>query len=276
VSHHLEPYYKVLGLELGASLEEINKAYKTLAFVWHPDRFPQENQELIRSAAEKLKEINHARDLLRSFHRQNPQPYSQPKPQPRTYHQTHQQPKPQSKTYHQTYQQPKSQSKVYNQTQQQSKQSYSYNPRAYSSYSTKKENVRSQSESVNSYYRPYYQDLKGVDLSRANLKEKDFSGRNLSGANLQGADLSDSFLHKVNLEEANLQGANLFRANLLKANLRKANLRDTNLIGADFSGADLSGADLTGAKMGSGQKIMVKLTGTNLKGTIFPDGSIHS
>ncbi len=38
---NLEQHYKVLGLEPGASLEEVNQAYKDLVFIWHPDRLPQ-------------------------------------------------------------------------------------------------------------------------------------------------------------------------------------------------------------------------------------------
>ena len=41
MSHNLEQYYQVLGLEVGASLEEVNQAYKDLVFIWHPDRLPQ-------------------------------------------------------------------------------------------------------------------------------------------------------------------------------------------------------------------------------------------
>jgi uncharacterized protein YjbI with pentapeptide repeats len=48
-----------------------------------------------------------------------------------------------------------------------------------------------------------------------------------------------------------------------------------NLIGADLSGADLSGADMTGAKIKVGTKIMVRLMGANLAGTIMPDGQVH-
>ncbi len=118
-------------------------------------------------------------------------------------------------------------------------------------------------------------DLSGVDMSGANLKEKDFSGRNLSGANLSGADLSDTFMHKVNLNRANLRKARLFRANLLQADLSHADLSGADLIGADLSGADLSGADLSGAKVGYGDKIMVKLLGARLTGTIMPNGRIH-
>ncbi|CCQ65345.1 hypothetical protein CWATWH0402_3474 [Crocosphaera watsonii WH 0402] len=37
----IERYYRVLGLEVGASLEDINEAYRDLAFIWHPDRLPK-------------------------------------------------------------------------------------------------------------------------------------------------------------------------------------------------------------------------------------------
>ncbi|QYO63900.1 J domain-containing protein [Leptolyngbya sp. 7M] len=66
----LDSYYKVLGLEPGASLEEVNQAYRDLAFVWHPDRLPKDNPRLQEIAHQKLKELNQARDRLRS-HRAN-------------------------------------------------------------------------------------------------------------------------------------------------------------------------------------------------------------
>ena len=63
----LEQYYRALGLDVGASLEEINQAYRDLAFIWHPDRIPPDNPRLQEKAAAKLKEINHARDRLRTL-----------------------------------------------------------------------------------------------------------------------------------------------------------------------------------------------------------------
>ncbi|WLT37511.1 J domain-containing protein [Synechocystis sp. B12] len=60
-------YYEILGLEVGASLEEINEAYRDLAFVWHPDRLPRDNPRLLAKAARKLKEINQARDRLKEL-----------------------------------------------------------------------------------------------------------------------------------------------------------------------------------------------------------------
>ena len=54
-SSELERYYRILELEPGATLEEINQAYKDLVFVWHPDRLPKDNLRLQHKAQEKLK-----------------------------------------------------------------------------------------------------------------------------------------------------------------------------------------------------------------------------
>lgn len=52
-------YYEILGLEKGASDEEIKKAFRKLALKYHPDRNPG-NKE----AEEKFKEINEAYQVL--------------------------------------------------------------------------------------------------------------------------------------------------------------------------------------------------------------------
>ena len=59
----LSHYYRVLGLEPGASLEEVNQAYKDLVFIWHPDRIPQDNERLHKKAQEKIKEIKAAKSV---------------------------------------------------------------------------------------------------------------------------------------------------------------------------------------------------------------------
>ncbi len=52
-------YYEVLGLQKGASNDEIKKAYRKLAKQYHPDLNPDNPQ-----AEEKFKEINEANDVL--------------------------------------------------------------------------------------------------------------------------------------------------------------------------------------------------------------------
>ena len=52
-------YYKVLGIQKGASEEEIKKAYKKLARKYHPDMNPGDKE-----AEEKFKEVNEANEVL--------------------------------------------------------------------------------------------------------------------------------------------------------------------------------------------------------------------
>ncbi|MBW4660483.1 MAG: pentapeptide repeat-containing protein [Drouetiella hepatica Uher 2000/2452] len=310
----LERYYTVLGLEPGASLEEVNQAYRDLAFIWHPDRMPKDNVRLQEKAQEKLKDLNEAREKLRSHRSTKAAPQSRPAAKPPAAK------PPAAKP-------PAPSSQTHSRSSSQSYNSQSYNSQAHNSQSSQAHNSQSSqahnsqsSQAHNSqahgsshtvppryhYYQPSQQsaytypsaqsgqpqrpyesqrppsvkkspsDLTGANLSGVDLREKDLSGRNLSQANLSGANLSDAFLHRVNLSEANLSNVNLFRANLLQANLTQANLQEANLIGADLSGADLSGANLKGAKIAVGDRLMVKLTGTILAGATMPDGTVHS
>ena len=57
--------FRVLGLPVNASLEEVREAYKDLVKVWHPDRFAN-HPRLSAKAEEKLKEINNAYERLLS------------------------------------------------------------------------------------------------------------------------------------------------------------------------------------------------------------------
>jgi DnaJ domain len=50
----LDHHYQVLEIKPGASLTDINQAYKDLVFIWHPDRIPQDNERLHQKALQKL------------------------------------------------------------------------------------------------------------------------------------------------------------------------------------------------------------------------------
>jgi len=54
-------YYEILGVKKDASIEEIKKAYRSLALSHHPDRVPQEKK---KESEEKFKEISEAYAVL--------------------------------------------------------------------------------------------------------------------------------------------------------------------------------------------------------------------
>lgn len=58
--------YRVLGLVPGATMDEVKTAYRDLAQVWHPDRFP-DNNRLRDKAQLTLQRINEAYALLRDL-----------------------------------------------------------------------------------------------------------------------------------------------------------------------------------------------------------------
>ena len=53
--------YRTLGLEIGASLDDVNSAFRSLSKKWHPDINPSENAEEI------FKKINEAREILINY-----------------------------------------------------------------------------------------------------------------------------------------------------------------------------------------------------------------
>jgi hypothetical protein len=64
MSDQLSECYNVLGVNPGASAQELKAAHRDLAKVWHPDRF-HHDPRLQKKAQEKLKEINEAYSRLR-------------------------------------------------------------------------------------------------------------------------------------------------------------------------------------------------------------------
>ncbi len=57
-------HYATLGLEPGASKDEIKKAYRKLSMQYHPDKVRHLGEEFRKIAEEKMKEINAANDYL--------------------------------------------------------------------------------------------------------------------------------------------------------------------------------------------------------------------
>ena len=55
-----DKYYKILGLEAGASVAEVKKAYRKLALDYHPDRVAHLGPQYAEIAEEKFKMINEA------------------------------------------------------------------------------------------------------------------------------------------------------------------------------------------------------------------------
>lgn len=57
-------YYEVLGLQKGASEDEIKSAYRKAAMKWHPDRWVSGTDEEKKTAEEKFKEASEAYSVL--------------------------------------------------------------------------------------------------------------------------------------------------------------------------------------------------------------------
>jgi curved DNA-binding protein CbpA len=62
----IKRYFEILELKPSASMDELNQAYKDLVNIWHPDRFSH-NPRLKDKAEKKLKEVNQAYEMVRSF-----------------------------------------------------------------------------------------------------------------------------------------------------------------------------------------------------------------
>ncbi len=57
--------YKILGVANNATIDEIKKAYRALAIIYHPDKAARLGDEAIRQATESMKQINVAWDVVK-------------------------------------------------------------------------------------------------------------------------------------------------------------------------------------------------------------------
>ena len=63
-SNQKDPY-RVLGIDSSATDEEVKRAYRRMAMKYHPDRVAGMSEELQRNAAEQMKEINQAYEVIK-------------------------------------------------------------------------------------------------------------------------------------------------------------------------------------------------------------------
>ena len=225
-SSELERYYRILELEPGATLEQINQAYKDLVFVWHPDRLPKDNPRLQHKAQEKLKLFNEARDKLRSLRDNQPTRAYSPAPQANKPSSTYSYPP------HTTYQQPQPNSDL--------------SGKDFSRANLSEADLSHSNLNVSTLVGT---DLIGatlvdIDLSESNLTRANLIGANLYRANLCGCDLIGADLRGANCSEAYFIGADLSRADLSRAEFTSANLSKANFSGANTETTDFQGAIL--------------------------------
>ncbi len=62
-----EKYYRVLDLDVGASQDEVKKAFRELSHIWHPDNHMGKSSNVENRATEKFKELSNAYQVLKEY-----------------------------------------------------------------------------------------------------------------------------------------------------------------------------------------------------------------
>jgi DnaJ-class molecular chaperone len=62
-----EKYYRILDLDVGASQDEVKKAFRELSHIWHPDNHMGKSSNVKNRATEKFKELSNAHQVLKNY-----------------------------------------------------------------------------------------------------------------------------------------------------------------------------------------------------------------
>jgi curved DNA-binding protein CbpA len=62
-----EKYYRILDLDVGASNEDVKKAFRELSHIWHPDNHMGKSSSVENRATEKFKELSNAYQVLKKY-----------------------------------------------------------------------------------------------------------------------------------------------------------------------------------------------------------------
>jgi uncharacterized protein YjbI with pentapeptide repeats len=108
-------------------------------------------------------------------------------------------------------------------------------------------------------------DLRGNNLSGADIHNSDLSAADLRHANLHGSDLSQADLSLAKLSKSNMTGVILNEAELIAADLSHADLSNASLITAQLRRADLRQANLSSTKLNHSNLFASDLSGADLK-----------
>ena len=158
MSEEIHSAYQTLELPTGASLPQVQKAWRKLAMVWHPDRFPH-NSDLQREAEERTKQINNAYDILKRYLKDGDIPRPRPRPSAQS----------QNKESEQRTSQPRS--RPSKQSQKQKGQQQTRRPRSRSSKQSKKQESQKQTRQPRS--RPSKQSRKQESQKQTRQRKTD-------------------------------------------------------------------------------------------------------
>ena len=113
-----------------------------------------------------------------------------------------------------------------------------------------------------------------ADLSKARFYDVNFTRTRLESANLTGAMLQDAEMVRLSLHNVSLSGANLGRANLSQSILQDAKVDSAWLDGATLTNATFLRADLSQARLVRADLSGAEFLDANLTGATFSDAKL--